>query len=272
MPKVSVPVTAALITRNEEKNIRRCLESLLWVDEIVVVDAQSSDQTQKICLDPEAPWAHQIRLIERPWSGFRDQRTFAMEQAKNNWILVIDADEKCSEELITKIQDLMMQPGGPPFRAYKVRRIEYFLGKPIYHGIWNPSYQDRFFHRVGVKYVNDIHEYPIFQVAPQEIHEPLIHSPEFNPEHFLEKMNKYTTIEARDRVRNGQRTNFFRLIGAFPAMFLKNYFYYGAYKDGFHGFVISILEGVSRAVRHVKIWQFSLKQEHINHSVQKGVR
>lgn len=256
-----LPVTAAIITKNEEKQMGRCLESLSWVDEIVVIDAESTDQTQKICTDPNAPWAKKMRFLQRPWSGFRDQRNFALQSAKNDWILVVDADEKCSEELAAKIQDLMSRPGGPPCRAYKVRRVEYFLGKPIGHGIWNPSYQDRFFHRVGVKYVNDIHEYPIFQVAPLEIHEPLLHWPDFNPERFLEKMNRYTTIEARDRVRQGQRTNVFRLLGAFPAMFLKNYFYYGAYKDGLHGFVISILEGISRAVRHIKIWQFSAAEK-----------
>jgi glycosyltransferase involved in cell wall biosynthesis len=251
------PVSAVIITRNEEKHVARCLESLLWADEIVVVDAESTDRTPEICRDPGAPWAGKLRFLSRPWSGFRDQRTFAMDEAKNDWLLVVDADEQCSPELSARIQELMAQPGGPPHRAYKVRRVEYFLGKPIQYGIWNPSYQDRFFHRAGVKYVNDIHEYPVFPVQPDRIHEPLYHSPEFAPERFLEKMNKYTTIEARDRVRNGQRTNWFRLFFAFPAMFWKNYFYYGAYKDGMHGFVISLLEGVSRVVRHVKIWQFT---------------
>lgn len=250
-------LSAAIITKNEEKHIARCLESLTWVDEIVVVDAFSTDKTEAICSNPSAPWAGKIRFFKREWTGFRDQRTFAMEKTSHEWLLVVDADEKCSEELAAKIIDLLNAPDGPAHRAYKIRRVEYFLGKPIHYGIWNPSYQDRFFHKAGVKYVNDIHEYPIFPVTPQDIHEPLIHSPEFHPERFLEKMNKYTTIEARDRVRRGQRTNVFRLIGAFPAMFLKNYFYYGAYKDGMHGFVISILEGISRAVRHIKIWQFS---------------
>lgn len=253
----SAAVTAAIITRNEEKHIARCLQSLLWANEILVVDAESSDRTESICADPAAPWAGKIRFLKRPWTGFKDQRTFAMNEAKNDWILVVDADEMCSEELANRIRDLMNQPGGPPYKAYKVRRIEYFLEKPIHYGIWNPSYQDRFFHRVGVKYVNDIHEYPVFQTTPQDIHEPLHHAPDFHPEKFLEKMNKYTTIEARDRVRNGQRTNLIHLLGAAPAMFLKNYFYYGAYKDGVHGLIISILEGISRAVRHVKIWQFT---------------
>jgi (heptosyl)LPS beta-1,4-glucosyltransferase len=251
------PVSAVILTRNEEKHIERCLRSLAWADEILVVDAESTDRTQTLATAATAPWAGHLRFVRRSWTGFRDQRNFAMAEAKHDWLLVVDADEECTPELATRVQELLSTPSGPPFRAYKVRRVEYFLGKPIHFGIWNPSYQDRFFHRAGVKYVNDIHEYPIFPQRASELHEPLLHSPDFEPERFLEKMNKYTTIEARERVAAGQRTNAFRLVGAFPAMFLKNYFYYGAYKDGFHGLVISLLEGVSRVVRHVKIWQFS---------------
>lgn len=253
-----LPLTVAMITRNEEKKIGRCLESISWADEIVVIDAASTDSTAKICLDPSASWATKIRFFNRAWTGFKDQRTFALEQASHDWVLVVDADEQCTPELKERILQILSMSGGPPHRAYKVRRVEYFLGKPILHGIWNPSYQDRFFHRQGVKYVNDIHEYPLFQKAPQDIHEALLHDPEFSPERFLDKMNRYTSIEARDRYQQGQRTNSFRLLFAFPAMFYKNYIYYGAYRDGMHGFVISLLEAVSRVVRHIKMWQIQL--------------
>lgn len=255
------PVTAAIITRNEEKHIARCLSSLTWADEILVVDSNSTDRTAEICLDPAAPWANQIKFLERLWSGFRDQRNYLLKEARNDWMLVVDADEQCSPELERRITGFFDNGAEPPHRAYKVRRIEYFLGKAIYHGIWNPSYQDRFFHRAGVQYVNEIHEYPVFPKPPLDIHEPLHHSPDFAPERFLEKMNKYTTIEARDRIAQGQRTSWIKLIGAFPAMFYKNYFYYGARKDGMHGFVISLLEGVSRVVRHIKMWQFQQEKK-----------
>ena len=267
--KKTAPVTAAIICRNEAKHIARCLESLTWCNEILVVDAESNDLTPQICLDPKAPWAECLRFMSRPWNGFRDQRTFAMTEARHDWILVVDADESCSPELAQKILGFFSgavstEPGvhhEPPHRAYKIRRVEYFLGKPIFYGIWNPSYQDRFFHRAGVKYVNEIHEYPVFPKAPLDIHEPLLHAPDFAPEKFLDKMNKYTSIKARNRYEQGQRTNWFKLIGAFPAMFYKNYFYYGARKDGMHGFVISLLEGVSRVVRHVKMWQIQNEKE-----------
>ena len=255
MSKIRVPITAAIIALNEERYLERCLRALTWADEILVIDGGSTDRTGEICQAKDALWSPSVRFLTRPWTGFREQRNFALAQAKNDWILVVDADEECSTELRDKITSLMNQPEGPPHRAYKVRRTEFFLGKPIHFGIWNPSYQDRFFHRQGVQYINDIHEYPRFAVEPLRIHEPLMHAPDFSVERFLDKMNRYTTIEARDRFARGQRTNFFRILFAFPAMFFKNYFYYAAYKDGAHGFVISILEGVSRAVRHVKLWQ-----------------
>ena len=107
--------------------------------------------------------------------------------------------------------------------------------------------------------MNEIHEYPLFKQTPGTIHEPLLHLADLTIERYLEKLNRYTTIEAQDRYNQGQRTNAWKLIGAFPAHALKSYFYYGAYKDGLHGLVISLLEGVSRVVRQVKIWQLMIK-------------
>lgn len=248
------PVSAVMIIFNEESTIERSLTSLSWTDEIVIVDAGSTDKTKEIVMQPNAPWASKLKWHERKWTGFKDQRNFSIQKAKNDWILVVDADEKCTPALESKIRQILSEPN--PHPTWKVRRQEYFLKKPIHYGVWNPSYQDRFFHRKGIQYVNDIHEYPPYPVAPLRIHEPLEHYPDFEPEKFLYKMNKYTTIEARDRVLAGNRTNLFRVIFSGPAMFLKNYFYYKAYLDGAHGVVISVLEGVSRSVRHVKMWQF----------------
>ncbi len=245
-------VSAILIVSNEERNLGRALRSLEWCDEIIVVDAKSTDGSKKIALDPTAGWAHRIRWLEREWDGFKNQRNFALDQATHDWILAVDADEECTPQLREKIQSILSE--SEPHRYWKVHRQEYFLGKPIYYGVWNPSYQDRFFHRPGVRFVNEIHEYAKFPGESRRIHESLLHSPDFNPDKFLAKMNKYTTIEARDRVASGRRTNLFRVVLAGPAMFLKNYFYYRAYRDGAHGIVISVLEGISRSVRHVKMW------------------
>ena len=254
-------VSAVIIARNEEKQIPRCLASLGWADEILVVDAMSSDRTVQICQDSTQPWASKIRVLQRSWTGFKDQRNYSIQQATHDWVLVVDADEACSPELAAKIRDLLKSSENPPFLAYKVRRIEYLLGKPIYHGMWNPSYQDRFFHRKGVHYVNEVHEYPIFPTPAASLHEPLHHWPDLTPEKILNKMNYYTTIEARDRVAQGKRTNAFHLIFTFPAMSFKTYFYYGAYRDGMHGLVIALIEGISRLVRHIKMWEIQNNQK-----------
>ncbi len=254
-----IPVSAVIIAYNEEALIGRCLSSLVWADEIVVIDSYSTDRTPEICKDPTQPWASRLRFVQRKWSGFKDQRNFALQQAQNDWILVVDADEACSPELAEKIRSLLSEREGPSFQAYKVRRIEYLLGKPIRYGNWNPSYQDRFFYRKGVYYVNDVHEYPIFPSSTAEIHEPLLHTPHLTPEKIISKMNFYTTIEAKDRYAQGKRTNAFHLIATFPAMTWKTYFYYGAYKDGIHGLIVSLLEGISRLVKHIKIWQLQIE-------------
>lgn len=249
------PVSAVLITHNEERVIERCLRSLLWADEIVVVDACSSDRTEKLCRDPHAPWHSKLKFLTRAWTGFKDQRNFALHMASHDWVLVVDADEEVSEELKNKILEMMKNTAALPHRYWKVRRQEFFLRKPIQYGVWNPSYQDRFFYRPGIEYINDIHEYPRYPEAPGRIHEPLIHDPDFGIERFLEKMNKYTSIEARDRYKAGARTNLFHMFCAFFVMFYKTFFYYRGFKDGAYGFVIGCLEGVSRVVRHVKIWR-----------------
>lgn len=247
-------ISAVLIVLNEEGPLARCLNSLSWCDEIIVVDGMSSDGTKSIALNPNAAWASRIKWFERTWDGFKNQRNFALDQSSHDWVLCVDADEECSLALRTRLESLLASESPHPY--WKVRRQEYFLGKAIHYGVWNPSYQDRFFKKQGVRFVNEIHEYAKFPGIPERIHEPLHHAPDFNPEKFLAKMNKYTSIEARDRVNAGQRTNWFHVVFAGPAMFFKNYFYYKSYRDGIHGVAISVLEGISRSVRHVKIWQY----------------
>ena len=248
-------ISAVLICLNEEHAISRCLNSLSWADEIVVIDGGSTDLTPRIANDRCAPWASKLKWILNPWPGFRAQRNLALSSATNDWIFVIDADEACSPELIARMKAFQAMAAEPMTKYYKVRRQEYFLGKAIHYGIWNPSYQDRFFHKRGIEYKNEIHEYPPYPSIPDRIHEPLLHWPDFGPDQFLYKLNKYTTIEAKNRYDSGQRTYLLRILSAGPAMFFKNYFYYKSYRDGAHGLVISILEGISRAVRHIKIWR-----------------
>ncbi len=172
---MTLSISVLIITKNEENQMGRCLESLVWADEIIVIDGLSTDRTVEICQDLSKPWAGKVQVYPRKWTGFKDQRNYALRQAQFDWVLVVDADEACSPELAEKVRSLLKGPKGPDFQAYQVRRIEYLLGKPISHGMWNPSYQDRFFNKTGVSYINEVHEYPVFNYPAGVIQEPLHH-------------------------------------------------------------------------------------------------
>lgn len=249
-------VSAVLIVKNEAAYIARALESLLWCDEIVVVDAFSDDQTAEICKNPKAPWASKLNFIQQSWLGFSDQRNYAIEQAKSKWIFFLDGDESCSPELGSRIQQILAENSKDPSSIqYKIHRQEFFLGKPIHHGIWNPSYHVRLFKKGAVRFLGEVHEGTLTNCETLKIHESIIHVEDLRIERFLTKLNQYTTLQAKHDFETGMRTNFFKIFFAFPAMFYKNFFYYRSYRDGREGFIISALEGISRTVRHLKIWQ-----------------
>ncbi len=249
-------VSALLIIKNEARYIERALSSLLWCDEILVVDAFSQDETRALCTDAGKPWSSKIRFMQKEWLGFSAQRNLAIEHAKNPWVFFLDGDESCSPELAQKIQSLLESPGLTPGQ-YKVRRQEFFLKKPIHHGIWNPSYHIRFFYRDHLRFTGEVHEGVECQDEIRQIHEPIIHVEDLRIERILNKLNHYTTIQAEADYARGVRTSWLRILLSFPAMLYKNYIYYGAWKDGIEGFMISVLEGISRTVRHLKIWQIT---------------
>lgn len=252
MSQAKVPLTALIIARNEESLIGRCVRSAWFCEEIVVVDAMSTDRTAEIAAGAGA------RVEKRAWTGFGDQRNFSLSQARHDWVLVLDADEAATPGLEDWLRNFFAAGREKQGQfGFKIRRAEYFLGKQIHGACWNPSFQDRFFRRDKAKYVGVIHEYPVaeggFVRAPDSAY--IEHNPNVTVESFFDKMNRYTTIEARDRFESGQRTNIPHLCVVFFSTFLKNFFYYKAYQDGVHGFVISMMEAVSRTVRHIKLWQ-----------------
>ncbi len=252
-----LPVSALLITKNEELYIERALRSLLWCDEIVVIDAFSTDATPTLCQNANAPWAKKMRFIQNAWLGFSAQRNLAMEKATHDWVLFLDGDESCSPELAKKIQELLAaaeKSTAEPCQ-FKIRRQEFFLKKPIHYSIWNPSYHIRFFNKKGVRYIYEVHEGVQSQWKTESIEEPIVHVEDLRIERFLNKLNHYTTLQAQDDYQKGKRTSYFKIFAAFPAMFYKNYIYYRGYKDGKEGLIISVLEGLSRTVRHLKLWQ-----------------
>ena len=134
-----LPISATVITYNESRNVQEAIQSLSWADEIVVVDSGSSDGTVEICR------RFTDRVVHRDWTGYADQKNYAVAAARNDWIFSLDADERVSPELQAEIRELAGK--GFTMRAYKIPRAAFFMGRWLRHGDWYPDYQLRLFDR-----------------------------------------------------------------------------------------------------------------------------
>src|SRR5574337_1257808 len=191
-------LTATIITHNEEKTIRACLESLTWVNEIVVVDSGSSDRTVEICR------GYTDKVFRNPWVGFIEQKNFAISLATYDWILNIDADERVPEELRHTIE---RELSAPRYDGYRIARRNYFLGRWMRHGGWYPDRVLRLFDRRKGRFggINPHAYFVMSDGSVGSIAGDLVHLTYRNFSQFIRKQDRYAGISAEGRVRNGRR-------------------------------------------------------------------
>ncbi|MFB6347606.1 MAG: glycosyltransferase family 2 protein [bacterium] len=243
------PVSACVITLNEEGNIGRCLRSLQWVDEILVVDSGSDDDTVEIAESLGA------RVLYNDWPGYRDQKQFAADNAKNDWILSIDADEEVSNELRKSI-NTTVGDSPDPRTSYKVNRKCQFLGRWIEHGSWYPDWVLRLFNRRKTEWVGgDLHEH----VQPTETVEfldgNLYHYPYENISENVEYGNYYSAIQSRELHRKGRSSGLFTALGHGSFKFFKDYILKRGFMDGMPGFVIATIGSFNVFLKYAKLWE-----------------
>ncbi len=242
------PISATLITLNEERNIAEALQSLSWVDEIVVVDSGSKDATVQICRQ------FTNRIIHREWTGYADQKNFAVEQASYDWIFSLDADERPSPELCREIQDLARK--GFPLRAYKIPRVAFFLGRWIRHGDWYPDYQLRLFdRRCGRWEGGRVHE--SFKTREKtgflkgEIH----HFSYRSLSDYLKRLETYSTLAALDYHESGKTATVLKLIADPLGVFIKAYILKRGFMDGVPGFLAAAMGSISVFFKYAKLYE-----------------
>ncbi|MBI3557483.1 MAG: glycosyltransferase family 2 protein [Deltaproteobacteria bacterium] len=247
----STRLSACVIARNEERTLERCLKSLAFADEIVVIDAGSHDRTVEIAR------RFTSKVIVHAWQGFARQRNVGLENCGGEWVFFLDADEEASAELGQRLKKIAFGNAAAHPNCYSIKRDEFFLGRQLRYGPGNPSFQWRFFKRNGVRFEGEVHEFPRFEGPIGLIADAAIaHWPSLGIDRFLVKLNHYTTLEALDRFAQGQRTTLFHATGTFFTTFLKNGIRYGGLWNGKEGFVLTLLESFSRVVRHLKLWVF----------------
>ena len=175
-------LSVIIITKEEEKNIGSCLDSVLWADEVVVVDAFSQDRTVAVCQEKG------VRVFRRAWDGFVQQKRFALEKVKGPWVLSLDADERVTEGLKQEIRSILLS-GDAACDGYAIPRRSYFLGKWIKHGGWYPGYQLRLFRKTKVRLPERrVHEGFVVDGRVGHLRGDILHNTYPTMGHMLEKM------------------------------------------------------------------------------------
>jgi len=240
-------ITAVILTKNEEGNIAGCLESLLWVQEIIVVDAQSTDQTVEIARQ----FASHV-LVE-PWKGFGPQKNYGIERAKGLWILIVDADERVTEDLRKEIQALLNNENGNECVGYRIPRRNFFYGYWLKHGGMFPDYQLRLFRKAAGRYNNTLlHENLILSGPIEVLNSCLDHHSMPTISHHVRKMKYYTSLAAQEKLKTVDYVSYGTIMGNHFGTIVKSLIIRKGWKDGLPGLIASIFAGLHTFVKYVK--------------------
>ncbi len=245
---MSQPLSVVIITKNEQRNIEDCLTSVKWADEIVVVDSGSTDKTVDMCRK------HNCRVIEVEWLGFGRTKQYAVNQAKNDWILSIDADEQVTANLRDEIESLLEYK--PRYHGYKVPRQSTYLGRAIRHSGWDRDRPLRLFHRqFGAFNEKPVHESIEINGKTGELTSTLLHHPYPDMQTHIDKMNLYTDLAAGELAAAGRRSTPLCAITHGAAKFIKMYFLQRGFLDGTAGFILAKNSAFGVYLKYIKLWQ-----------------
>ena len=248
---MSTPLSAIIITLNEEKNIGRCLESISGVvDEIVVVDSFSTDKTKEICAKYKA------KFIEHPFEDFTKQKNFALSQCSHDWVLSLDADEALDPVLRRNILELKKFPQK---HGFKMHRVTNYCGKWIRHGGWYPDIKLRLIDKRYSRFEGGkVHEKLITDQEVKMVGGEILHYSFYSIDQHQKQANDFSTHAANTLFEKGETTTVFRVLGAPVFSFFKNYFIKLGFLDGFYGLVIAVISAQAKFLKYAKLLSLHL--------------
>jgi len=244
-------ISATVITFNEEQNILAALESLSWADEVLVVDSYSTDRTRDIARGFGA------RVIERDWPGFAEQKQFAANEAANEWIFSLDADERVSDELKESIRVVQQQE--KPADGFLVARRSFYQGRWIKGGGWYPDRQLRLFNRARGHWKNRfIHESVEMDegVRVQVLVGDILHYSVADATHHHRMIGeRYAPLGAQQMFAEGRRSSVWKIATAAPTAFVRSYLLKGGFRDGLAGLTIAGFAAHHAFLKQVLLWE-----------------
>jgi len=246
-------LSSIIIAKNEEMNIRRCLDSQIGlIDDIVlIIDSTTTDHTFKYA--SEYPG---INCEIADWRGFAETKNYALSKTKNDWVFWIDADEEITPELRTEL--LLFKESTPDLNAFSVARRAYFLGKWIKHSGWYPSKVVRLFNKNFAVFNNKpVHEGLEIQGNVGNLNNDLNHFTNPNIEHYFKKFNIYTSLAANELFNKGRTTSLCDFLIRPLFIFLKMYIFRLGFLDGINGFILALFSSYYVFTKYAKLWELN---------------
>jgi glycosyltransferase involved in cell wall biosynthesis len=247
-----LPISVIITTFNEEINIEDCIRSVLWADEILVVDSGSTDRTVELAR------RQPVRLLEREYFGSAAQKNWSMDRVQNDWVLILDADERATDDLVLEVLQLLIE--GPQFYGYFVRRRNIVLGKVIRHSGWSTDKVIRFFHRAHGRYPDRrVHADLDIEGPTPVLRNSLLHYTFRSLDQYWEKLRNYAEWGAAQGFREGRRAGVLELAGRPVWRFLRTYFLQLGFLDGLHGLVVCGLQAFGSFLKYARLWDYNVR-------------
>lgn len=240
-------LSVIIITKNSAKTIEKCLESITWADEMVILDSGSTDETIALC------HKYTKNIFKTDWPGFGLQKNRALKKATGDWILSIDSDEWVDEKLRHEIIATIQNPAA---LVFQMPRLNQYCGQWIYHGDVGKDKVTRLFKRSAAHFSNDIvHEKILTSEKIGKLKSVLHHNTYDSIEALLHRMNFYSSLSAKKRFEQGKKTNLLCAIVSALWSFTRSYFFRAGFLDGKMGFIVCLAAAESSYYRHVKLME-----------------
>ncbi len=240
-------LSVVIIARNEASVIARCLESVAWADEIIVLDSGSTDGTPDVARKLGAKVT-----IAADWPGFGAQKNRALDLATGDWVLSLDADEWLTPELRAEIEDTLRAHGN--FAAYRLPRLSSYCGRFMRHAGWWPDHVSRLFRRGAARFSTDlVHERLIVDGTVGTLRASLMHEAIVDLEDALDKMNAYSTAGAAMQFERGKNGSLVSAVAHGAWTFVRTYVLRGGFLDGREGFMLAVSNAEGAYYRYLKL-------------------
>ncbi len=258
--KEKIPVSVYVLTYNNRRTIERCLSSLGWAQELIVVDSLSDDGTYELCK------RYTDKVYQREWPGHRDQYQYAADLTSLEWVMFVDADEEVPQELAEEIRREVTN-GAEGFDGFIVYRHTYYLGRWIRYGGWYPDCEIRLYRRNKGKWEGGLHAKIAVDGRVGSLKNQYLHYTYRDLSDQIQTIDKYSRIAAMDLLTEGKRFSLFKLLFHPPFRFLKEYLLKSGFRDGIPGLVIVVATMFYVFVKYAKLWELiHVKKENGNGS------